>query len=399
MIASCVIKSLHLPQLHSILDLSRVSSEIAAFQPDYLIFIDHLPHPQNLINYLWENKKLDPKLKLIFHVYGDFTYFYANWKKLNKPLLGFQCLFLGASERQVRLLSNFFSNSNCIALCPFSIDSNYFRFDKNRRELTRKELGVKEGEKLVLYAGRLSQQKNAILLSQLFAQMIKEDSSIHLILAGPFDDLGAPFFARRTIKGAYKFLWSSWHNELPNEVRSRITYLGNKSGDELLSLYCASDLFTSLSTYHDEDFGMAPLEALSTGLPCVLTDWAGFASFAIHQSCRLIRIDLEASGLKIDTGNFFSTTRSLLGADQPSESERLKVGMAYQRNFSIEHIANKISQLLKQELPMFQGFKEEIRNFDSMSKPHSKAFNDSSSSDSHYSQIYGPYLKEQHDGH
>lgn len=49
----------------------------------------------------------------------------------------------------------------------------------------------------------------------------------------------------------------------------------------------SSAAFISLSQYAFEDFGVAPLEALRAGMPCILSDWMGYRDF---ESERLIKI-------------------------------------------------------------------------------------------------------------
>ena len=44
----------------------------------------------------------------------------------------------------------------------------------------------------------------------------------------------------------------------------------------VLEAYAAADLFVSLVDNVQESFGLAPLEAMASGLPCVVSDWDGY---------------------------------------------------------------------------------------------------------------------------
>src|SRR5207237_9139361 len=54
------------------------------------------------------------------------------------------------------------------------------------------------------------------------------------------------------------------------------------SRSELAELYGAADIFASLTLHHDENFGFAQVEAMSSGLPVVCTDWGGLKDTVRH---------------------------------------------------------------------------------------------------------------------
>ena len=66
---------------------------------------------------------------------------------------------------------------------------------------------------------------------------------------------------------------------LPDKIKSKIIFQPFAPLEDLKTIYNACDCFVSLSTYHDEDYGMSVIEALSCGLPLVLSDWAGYSGF------------------------------------------------------------------------------------------------------------------------
>ena len=61
-------------------------------------------------------------------------------------------------------------------------------------------------------------------------------------------------------------------NEL--DIPKNVTFTGVKSGDELAKEYHNADIFAFLSHMPAEGFSVSLTEAMATGLPCVVTDWA-----------------------------------------------------------------------------------------------------------------------------
>ena len=64
--------------------------------------------------------------------------------------------------------------------------------------------------------------------------------------------------------------------EILNQINqtSNVTLLSNKSKDEIIKLLRESDIFLFLSKYKKEGFSNAVIEAMSNGLPCIVTKWA-----------------------------------------------------------------------------------------------------------------------------
>ena len=235
----------------------------------HIVFIDHFPHPANLIESL-SLLTTSTLPNLIFHIFGDFTLQSKHWLSIESTLNKVKADFICASDKQVSLLKKLIDiSSECIHKIPFPIDTTLFNFDDS--------LTNNNNKFQFLYSGRLSDQKNIIQLIQHFDQFNKTvNPESKLVIAGPYDDLGNPFLGKSMKKGSYALLTENLVTTLNNE---NIEVVGNCSHHELKKLYHQSDAYISLSTHNDEDYGMAPAEALCTGLKCLLTDWGGFSSF------------------------------------------------------------------------------------------------------------------------
>ena len=73
---------------------------------------------------------------------------------------------------------------SAIVSIPVAVKSKQFEFSESKRELLRNELGIEKDSRVLGYVGRLSYEKNLKMLLDSFADAIKEDSSLKLVLIG-----------------------------------------------------------------------------------------------------------------------------------------------------------------------------------------------------------------------
>ncbi len=131
------------------------------------------------------------------------------------------------------------------------------RSEENRQNLIA-EAGGGDGTKLLLYAGRLSPEKNLPLLIETIERLADD---FRLVVAGD-----GPLAA-----------W--FENEANVRAPGRVRLLGHV-GDraKLLRLYADCDAF--IHPNPREPFGIAPLEAMAAGLPLVAPNAGGTLSYA-----------------------------------------------------------------------------------------------------------------------
>ncbi|MEU6808200.1 glycosyltransferase [Streptomyces sp. NPDC046831] len=139
-----------------------------------------------------------------------------------------------------------------IEVVPNGIDLDRFRFDPERRERTRRRLGLPEGAYVVGGVGRLAPGKRFDVLVQALTRL-PDDCWLLLVGGGPEEHV-----LRRTAHEA--------------GVAGRVLFTGERPyvpdgspGPDLPSLTAAMDLLASPST--DEAFGLAAVEAMACGLP------------------------------------------------------------------------------------------------------------------------------------
>jgi alpha-1,6-mannosyltransferase len=144
---------------------------------------------------------------------------------------------------------------------PMGVDTSTFtpaRRSHYRRAALRARLGVPHGAPLLLYAGRLSTEKNVDLLPPLVEHLTS--ASAHLVVAGD-----GPL--RRSLE------------RLAAGSRARIHFRGHLADRAALAdLMTDADLFVHPNPR--EPFGIAPLEAMAAGLPVVVPDRGGVTTYA-----------------------------------------------------------------------------------------------------------------------
>jgi alpha-1,6-mannosyltransferase len=144
---------------------------------------------------------------------------------------------------------------------PMGVDVDDFatarRSEQGRRNLVA-ETGGDERTKLLLYAGRLSPEKNLPLLIEMIGRL---EGDFRLVVAGDGPLAG----------------WLE--NEAKVRAPGRVRLLGH-IGDraKLLELYADCDVF--IHPNPREPFGIAPLEAMAAGLPLVAPNAGGVLSYA-----------------------------------------------------------------------------------------------------------------------
>jgi len=122
--------------------------------------------------------------------------------------------------------------------------------------------GATDDAVLLLYAGRLAPEKNLKLLFKLLEYLNRNGCPpFHLIVAGD---------------GMERRLWEQRAAE---QSPGRVVFLGHIRNRKMLAmLYANADIFVHPNPH--EPFGIAPLEAMASGLPLVAPNSGGVTTYA-----------------------------------------------------------------------------------------------------------------------
>lgn len=137
-------------------------------------------------------------------------------------------------------------------------------FEPSHRIGLRQRLNVGAEENIALFFGRLSQMSKSDLgpLLVAWSRLAHRELRSHLVIAG--DDTQVSEAPRLTALA----------HEL--DCMKSVTIWPNPSATDKHMLYSGADIFVSPSDNIQETFGLTVAEALSYGLPAVVSDWDGY---------------------------------------------------------------------------------------------------------------------------
>jgi 1,2-diacylglycerol 3-alpha-glucosyltransferase len=185
-----------------------------------------------------------------------------------------------------------------------------------RGDYRSRRMGIGDDAKLLLFVGRLNQEKRPMEAYQVFRAVARRMGHVHLAMAGE-GPLSAALAER-----------ASWDG-----LADRLHLLGRVPHAEMSALYNAADVWISTST--SEVHPMAALEAAACGLPAVAMRDRALEGVVIHNSTGLIA-DQEAQ--------MVSGVYLLL--NDPALHERMsEAARENARRFDIEVIGKQMMEL------------------------------------------------------
>lgn len=244
--------------------------------PDIIIIADHRLNFEHTIGAI--KSVLSKPIEWVIHAYGCFTGRLSEFMNAYQRMGDDRFKVIAASKAHQQVIASLFTDSNVVEQTPFPFRKRDAFFSQEMREKTRNELSLENNETVLMYAGRISFQKNVHQLIKLFNQYNEsiQNKKLKLIICGEIDDLNPHTDETGQKFGLAKELFET---EL-QKSSTHVIYLGQLNHDRLIKMYQAVDGFISLSTHFGEDYGFAVAEALGHGLPCFLSQWGGYRDFA-----------------------------------------------------------------------------------------------------------------------
>ncbi|MDA4130895.1 MAG: glycosyltransferase family 4 protein [Thaumarchaeota archaeon] len=164
-----------------------------------------------------------------------------------------------------------------IRVIPIGIDSNKFEGLQPNRHLVRERHGVNPGEKVILFVGRLTEQKGCEFLIRAIP-FVARFSEVRLLIVGD-----------GYLRGELELIAAK------SGAAGKITFVGYLNDHDLSELLLSSDVMVIPSIY--EPFGVVALEAMAANLPIVASNIDGLAEIIRHEENGILVFPKDSSSI------------------------------------------------------------------------------------------------------
>jgi glycosyltransferase involved in cell wall biosynthesis len=164
-----------------------------------------------------------------------------------------------------------------IQVCPRGVNAVQFsplRKSDAVKKAMREKANIPENSVVLLYAGRISPEKNIELLVPMMEILAKDsDVDFRLLIAGAGPQ-------------------AEWlKEETASKIPNKIVQLGHLDKETLSDYYANADVFVHPNPR--EPFGIAPLEAMASGTPTLAPNAGGLLSYATDENAWLVEPTAE----------------------------------------------------------------------------------------------------------
>ena len=195
-----------------------------------------------------------------------------------------------------------------------------FIMSENDKDILRKSLGLKNSDYILIYPAELSKRKGQIWLINAISKLLQNNSDIHLLLPG-----------RDSLNGVCQKLVDDLN------LKNQIHFLGYRN--DIPCLLKISN--ASLSTSYQEGLPVNIMEAMSVGLPVIVTSCRGNSDLVENGENGFI-IDRNSE----NSSNIF-VEKILEIKNNPNLEKKIKKNnLAKVKMFNVENILKKYEQIV-----------------------------------------------------
>ena len=236
------------------------------------------------------------------HVWTAFAMLFNNAKRVLSPSREYRRHMVanGVKKKKITVFSR-------------GVNKERFNPDFRNRDYWRKFDPALNGEKIILFVGRVAKEKNIDLFLQTY-ELVKERTDVKFAIVGD---------------GPYK-------EEIYDEYKDKMIFTGYQSGEELSTAYASADVFLFPST--SETFGNVVLEAQGAGLPVLVSGTGAVKENMLPGE----------TGYVIEDNNPFTYARKLEQMlDDPGLLERMRTNaLEYTRDKGERELLEEMLDLL-----------------------------------------------------
>jgi len=193
-------------------------------------------------------------------------------------------------------------------------------FEKELKWDIREEYGIDDDQKILLFAGRIGQEKNIDFLIRTFKKLLGKRNDLYFVIIG---------------EGEEKENLEKLTEEL--DLTNRIIFTGGKDREYVIDAYKAADIFWFAS--FTETQGLVILESMAAGTPVVALGRLGVYELLKNGN---------AGGIMLDELNEEAFMTAVVGLlKDPEEYERLShLGKTFvKKHYSLKHTIDEMVKL------------------------------------------------------
>mgnify|MGYP003640130740 CR=1 FL=1 len=288
----------------------------------------------------------------VFHLDGQFIFDAKEWGHLAK----INCHFVCRSKRSLELVKSFLKNKKQASL--LGPVTEVVSLEKDNQKI-REKLKIANDELVFLFVGNISRQQHVIELTSLMLKFCAQISpKVNLWLCGQFKDEGIPLVGKTELEFEHYQSWLKLCHDSPHG--HKIAYLGDLDLPELQEVYAQADWGMFVGSDPAQDLDAHALEALSHGLPCVLSNWGGHSDLMHEKYVRSLAVEVKGFHLSPDLKRLTKDLFLMLNQNvRPDDATRAACSKYYQDKFGTSFSPKVLEQILSQCDP-FSGFNQQM---------------------------------------
>ncbi|GET47132.1 glycosyltransferase [Capnocytophaga felis] len=215
-----------------------------------------------------------------------------------------------------------------ITTIPNGIDLQEINTTQTKRQLRRKH-HFSEDEKIILFAGRITQMKGVVELIQAFEKLsLKDDTQKYrLVICG---------------KGDYDWVYKKIH------CYSQITLTGNLSKEQLYEFYALADVGVIPS--YAEQCSYTAIEMMASWLPVVVTDVGGLNELIDSENGLKTHIEFTLKKIQFNTDDLAEKIHQSLTNPQLAKKRAEKAFQKVLSELTAEKMAEQTLQVYEKLL-------------------------------------------------
>lgn len=287
-------------------------------------------HIHNRPQFVWIMRTMNPRSKIILHIHqlsvlkekGVWT----------DELISHIDFFVGCSQFIVDEIRKLIGDKKKAVVVYNALDISQFPSvwqNPSLRDQARKKIGL-GNEKMVLFAGRLAENKGVHWLIEAVRDLISQgQKDLRLYICG------ARGYANREVTPYIQRLY-----DLAKPVSESIHFVGFVPHDEMVNYYLASDLVVIPSEVA-EGFGIVAIESMACGIAVVASGRGGLKEIIADGASGFLVEHPNTEGFKKQIRAFLSHPSQFAKIGQAG---RLRV----EKKFTWDHVTNDLLNVYKE---------------------------------------------------